>query len=88
LFEGLCLLGLARTASEQGQHARSVRLFAAQQALTEAGRYGLPPRALDAREECLVAAREALGEDAYQSTWEAGRSLTQEEAVALALAEE
>ena len=80
--------GLAVVASDQAQHRRAVRLYAAEQALVDAHHYTLPPSAYEERAGCLAAAREALGEEAYQEAWASGIALDYQETVTLALSEE
>jgi tetratricopeptide (TPR) repeat protein len=79
------LEGLAGVAAAQGQAERAARLFGAAEAVREA--IGAPapvPERVD-YEGSKVAVRAALGEEAFAAAWAAGRALTWEQAVALAL---
>jgi tetratricopeptide (TPR) repeat protein len=79
---------LAAVAGERGDTLRAVRLWGAAEAIRDA--IGVPQ--LD--DEAMVvgpfveAARSRLDEAAYRNAWEEGRAMTQEQAVALALADE
>ncbi|UFP93455.1 AfsR/SARP family transcriptional regulator [Gloeobacter morelensis] len=76
--------GLAALAAVQGQSMRSVRLYAAAEALSEA--YGSPlgPEVHRFHEPFITSARTHLGEAAFASTWLEGRALTRAAAFALA----
>ncbi|WP_164928763.1 AfsR/SARP family transcriptional regulator [Gloeobacter violaceus] len=76
--------GLAALAAVHGRSMRSVRLYAAAEALSEA--YGSPlgPEVQHFHEPFLASARTRLGEAAFASTWLVGRALTREAAFALA----
>lgn len=81
---GSCLRGLALTAAYAQQPERAARLYAAAEALREAMGVGEPrPSRL---ESGFDAARRHLGEQRFAACWEAGRSLSLQEAVAEALA--
>lgn len=82
------LAGLGHLAvfeSQRGRPAVAARLCGLVQAANE--RLGAPVRFYGAVswESCLAATRDALGEEAFQAAWDAGRALTPEEAVAYAL---
>jgi hypothetical protein len=70
----------------QGRHARGVRLLGATDGddLQTAAKFF--PEMPREREEALVAARAALGEEAFAAAWAEGQALTLEEAVDVALA--
>jgi hypothetical protein len=79
------LEGLAWAAAELGQPQRAARLSAATG--EERERLGLslgtPDRTY--RDRAILAARTALGEEAFAAAWAEGRDVTQSEAIALAL---
>lgn len=81
-----CLEALAATLCAQERHARATRLCAAAAALREHAHTPLPPAERDAFEQVVAAAQRALGEAAFAVEWAAGSALTQEAAVAEALA--
>jgi predicted ATPase/DNA-binding SARP family transcriptional activator len=77
------LEGLAAVAVAQGQAERAARLFGAAASWWE----GVPvPREQTETEAHLAALRVVLGDAAFAAAWEAGRALTWEQALALALA--
>jgi predicted ATPase/class 3 adenylate cyclase len=78
------LQGLAAVEIATGDADRGVRLLAANDAIRARLGGGPPPEWLRLGDP-LADARSRLGADAYQLAWEAGRSLTVDEAVALAL---
>jgi tetratricopeptide (TPR) repeat protein len=80
---------LAGLAAEQGRAERAARLFGAADALLEAAGAPVYVYAPDAaiQKRAAMAARPQLGEADWAVTWEQGRSLTFEQAVAEALAE-
>jgi hypothetical protein len=80
------LQGLAAVAIASGDAERGVRLFGANEAIRERLGGGPPPEWLRLGDP-FTPAREILGEDGYQRAWAAGRELTVDEAVGLALAE-
>jgi hypothetical protein len=79
---------LAVVAGERGDTLRAVRLWGAAEALRDA--MGVP----QPNDEAMVvgpfveAARSRLDEAAFRNAWEEGRAMTQEQAIALALADE
>jgi predicted ATPase/DNA-binding SARP family transcriptional activator/Tfp pilus assembly protein PilF len=78
------LEGLAAVAVAHGQAERAARLFGAAAGWWE----GVPvPREQTEKEAHLAALRVVLGDAAFAAAWEAGRALTWEQALALALAE-
>ena len=80
------LQGLAAVAIATGDVDRGVRLLAANDAVRERLGGGPPPEWLRLGDP-LTDARRSLGDEAYQQAWDAGRELTVDEAVALALRE-
>jgi non-specific serine/threonine protein kinase len=86
---GQCVLGLealAETAGAARQGERAARLLGAAAALRET--LGVPqPRSQQAEvEQAVVAARAALGEEAWAAAFASGRTLSLEQAIAEALA--
>jgi DNA-binding CsgD family transcriptional regulator/tetratricopeptide (TPR) repeat protein len=81
-------LGLGKSAILAQLHhdsERAARLFGAAEALHE--RIGSPPSVSQRRdhEPVIPAVRAALGDDAFRAAWSAGRALSVDDAVALAL---
>ena len=81
-----CLARLARVACAQGQPERGTRLCAAAAALCSTIGAPLLPSERALYERTVVAARSALGEDAFGAAWEHGQALPLEQAIAEALA--
>jgi predicted ATPase/DNA-binding XRE family transcriptional regulator len=82
------LVGLAGLAARHGEPERAARLFGAAEAMGEAASVTIafpPTRAL--YEQDLATVRAQLGTEAFEASWEEGRSMTVKEAVAVALAE-
>jgi tetratricopeptide (TPR) repeat protein len=79
-----CLDGLAAVAARRGQLAVAARLLGAAAALKQAVDVRLPALEAAERKEHVEQVRAALGEEAFADAWEEGRTLSQEEAVALA----
>ena len=77
--------GLAQVDWAQGQPARAARLFGAAEALRESLGIPILPIYLPEHQREVAAVRTALGETAFEKEWAAGRALTLEQAVALAL---
>jgi predicted ATPase/DNA-binding CsgD family transcriptional regulator len=77
---------LARLAAMTGQPRPSIRLFAAAEALREELINPLPPIEAVYREPIMQKLRETEGEAGFAAAWAAGRRLSQEEALAEALA--
>jgi len=71
----------------RGQGERAARLFGAAQALREAMGASLSPSEHTDDERHTAATRAALGEEAFAAAWNEGRSLSLEQAIALALQE-
>ena len=79
------LHGLVWLGSQSGHFVPVVRLIGALDAL--AGKVqSLPGLVTATREEDITRMREALGEEAFTATWEAGRTLPLQEAIAEAVA--
>jgi predicted ATPase/class 3 adenylate cyclase len=81
------LEGLARVAGAQGQPACAAGLLGAAAALRETLRALLPPADHAAHERVVTAVRAALGTDAFEAAWAAGRARSVTEAIAAALEE-
>jgi tetratricopeptide (TPR) repeat protein len=77
--------GLACASGVGGEAERAARLFGAAEALLEAAGYQLGTRARSLREPYLTATRSRVGEAAWPTAWERGRSMTFEDAIAYAL---
>jgi ATP/maltotriose-dependent transcriptional regulator MalT len=80
-----CLESLAQVAGARDQGETAVRLFGAAEALRETIGAPLPPAARPAYVRALAAARAAVGPERFAGAWTAGRALTAEQAIALAL---
>jgi predicted ATPase/class 3 adenylate cyclase len=80
------LQGLAAVAIATGDAERGVRLLGANEAIREQLGGGPPPEWLRLGDP-LADAKRSLGDEACQRAWEAGRDLTVDDAVALALRE-
>ncbi len=72
----------------QGDARRAARLLGAIAALREDLEFPRLPSILADYERAVAAVKDALGDAAYVSAWEAGRILSLDDAVAEALAEE
>jgi tetratricopeptide (TPR) repeat protein len=82
----VCALeGLAATAVA-GQPARAARLFGVAAALREAIGLPLLPTDLDRYDRAVAEVRRQMDKDAFAAAWDAGTSLSLEQAVAMALA--
>jgi predicted ATPase/DNA-binding XRE family transcriptional regulator len=77
----LCLEGLARVAVAQGRMERAARLCGAAAALREDSGWPLPPVKRAEHERTVAAAREALGEEAFEAAWVRGHALPLEETI-------
>jgi predicted ATPase/class 3 adenylate cyclase len=82
---GLSLCGFARAAAIADNAEVAVQLLSATTSLNEQIGAGEEPFVKDLNEETLVIIRSQLDEAAFAEAWEAGRCLTFDEAVALAL---
>lgn len=81
----VCLEGLARVAAGQGRLDRVARLCGTAAALREEIGVPLPPVDRAEHERIVIAARVALGEDAFAAAWTEGHALPLEEAITGAL---
>jgi ATP/maltotriose-dependent transcriptional regulator MalT len=79
------LEALALTAAEQGQSEWAARLWGAAEALREVTHSALPSSYQADYIPYLKAAAAALGPEAFAAAWAAGRALTLEQAIALAM---
>ncbi len=82
----ICLEGLAMVVAEAGHAPRAARLLGAAWALREATGSLVEPADEAAYARCTEALRWTLGEAAFAATWDAGRALPLEQALAEALA--
>lgn len=80
-----CIQGIAAVNAIEGHAREAARLFAAAELLLETTGAALSPAEEAIREQFLTPLQTGLGEPAFAAEWEAGRSLSQEEVVALAL---
>jgi predicted ATPase/class 3 adenylate cyclase len=76
---------LAAVSEVQGDWRRATVLLGASDALREAIGLPLPAAKRDEQETRIGALREALGEEAFSAAWAAGRAMSLEDAVAVAL---
>lgn len=81
-----CLEGLARVAEATGASLEAVRLLGAADRLRQNYGFPLPPDERPLLDGLTAALRAALGEDAFQSGWAAGREWTPDEALEAGLA--
>jgi predicted ATPase/class 3 adenylate cyclase len=79
----IVLDNLAAKASAEGQHLRALRLAGASEAIKEAAGGHAPPPLIDLPDP-REPARDVLGEVAVAAAWEEGRSMSLEQALALA----
>ena len=84
----LDLDALAAVAGERGDTLGAVRLWGAAEALRDAMGVPRPDDEAMVVGPFVEAARTRLEEAAFQNAWEEGRAMTQEQAIALALADE
>ena len=80
-----CLEGLARVAVAQGRMQRAAWLIGAAAALRADRGWPLPPAKRAKNDRTVAAAREALGEEAFEAAWDRGHELPLEKAVSGAL---
>jgi non-specific serine/threonine protein kinase len=80
-----CLEGLAAVAAATGDSSRGVRLFGAAESLRQT--MGIPPVsfATDEYDRHTAAARDPLGDEAFQAAWAEGQGMSLDDAVAYAL---
>jgi hypothetical protein len=77
-----CLAGLAGVICGQGQPERAARLFGASSALAVATGLFVPPSVWANYAPQIDAARQALGDAAFDRAWAAGKALSLEQALA------
>jgi predicted ATPase/DNA-binding SARP family transcriptional activator len=80
-----CLRAFASLAAAQGQMERAARLLGAAEALHEAMEFSIPPEHREQYARNVARVQAALGERAFACARDAGRALTPEQAVSLAL---
>jgi predicted ATPase/DNA-binding CsgD family transcriptional regulator len=78
--------GLAKLAAVTGQAEPATRLFAAGERLREKLEHPQPPKERAYAEPIVHGLRDAMGADGFAAAWAAGRLLTQQAALAAALA--
>jgi tetratricopeptide (TPR) repeat protein len=76
-----CLEGFAAAVCAEGHYALAARLCAAAAAFREQAQTPLPPAEREAFEQVVATARAALDEPAFGREWNAGTTLTQDEAI-------
>jgi len=79
------LIGLAAVAAAQGKPERATRLCGGLDAMVESHAVDLRPQDHDLFEATIAEARRALGDRPFAEEWKAGRGLSAEETVTLAL---
>jgi hypothetical protein len=72
-------------ASKQQQPQRATRLLAAADALREALEYPLRASGKREHDQAIASSLSALGDAAFEASWNEGRSLSMDDAVAYAL---
>jgi nitroreductase len=77
-----CLEGLARVAAMQGQPERAARLLGASAALSDEMGTPLSPIIRVDHDHASKTAHEALGKDAFEAAFAAGRAMPLEESIA------
>jgi predicted ATPase/transcriptional regulator with XRE-family HTH domain len=82
-----CLEGLAAIGCAEGHYALAARLCAQASAVREQTQAPLPPAEREAFEQTVATARAALDESAFGREWNAGTTLTQDEAIDEALSD-
>ena len=78
-FLPLCLEGLASVIAGEGEHEWAAHLWGAAEALREAVGNPIPPVYLSDYQQAVAAAREQLGQEAFDSAWSRGHSMTPEQ---------
>jgi predicted ATPase/DNA-binding CsgD family transcriptional regulator len=76
------LEGLADVLAPQGELKWAAQLWGAAEALREATAFPLPPVVRPIYEQAVAAARTQLGEPAFTTAWQEGRTMTPEQALA------
>jgi tetratricopeptide (TPR) repeat protein len=82
-----CLESVAQVATGQGQFQRAARLFGAAAALCAAHQIVLPPIERAQYDDTIALVGTHLGTAAFAAAWAEGRAMTQEQAIAAALAD-
>ncbi len=82
-----CLEAFAGLSSDRGNTRTSAALWGAADTLRESCNAPRQPNEQDEYKDDVVAARQALGEDAFDASWTQGRVMSLEEAIDLAMAE-
>ena len=80
-----CVQGLAAVNAIEGRAREAARLFASAELLLETTGAALSPAEEAIRDQFLTPLQTGLGEPAFATEWEAGRSLSPDEVLALAL---
>ncbi len=80
-----CLDAFAALAGDRGHHVLAARLYGAEEAIRERGRFALWPTIRDEHEAGMQATASALGDAAWERARAQGRTLSQDEAIAEAL---
>jgi tetratricopeptide (TPR) repeat protein len=80
-----CIQGIAAVNAIEGRAREATRLFAGSELLLEATGAALSPAEEAIRDQFLTPLQTGLGEPAFGTEWEAGRSLSADELFALAL---
>ena len=80
-----CVQGLAAVNAIEGRAREAARLFASAELLLETTGAALSPAEEAIRDQFLTPLQTGLGEPAFATEWEAGRSLSPDDVVALAL---
>ena len=83
-----CLMGLAELAAVAQQTERAARLWGVVEALCEASRNAPAAIFYTSHEQNVAAARASLSEGAFEAAWAEGRTMSQEQAICAALAQE
>ena len=83
-----CLGGLARVAAAQGRPERAARLLGASAALREEMGATLTPIVREDHDHASNEARSALGEEAFEAAYSAGRAMPFEEYIPYALGDD
>jgi transcriptional regulator with XRE-family HTH domain len=86
LLGELLVLRVLRGGAGPATLERAAQLWGASERLFEQEHFGLSPPELARREALLAAARLRLGPEPFQALWQAGRALTQAQAVTMGLA--
>ena len=82
------LAGLAWVANRKGDAGRATQLLGALESLRQTQELALHPANRTEYDRARADMRASLGEDAFQKVWAAGRTMTLEQAIAYALAED